>query len=92
MRTFYRTAIPAVLLLCGCTTAPTVRDVEEIGTDTHIAFGSAEFWVDGEQETWGTKWTGHNNFYLIVLLVVSNEAFSYKLDDDRCLLLGTRGR
>ena len=82
MQRFYRTAIPVVLLLWGCTTAPTVRDVEEVAPDTHIAFGSVEVWVDGEQETWGTKWTGHSNFYLIVLPVDSNEAFSYKLDDD----------
>lgn len=82
MQWLYRPTVLAMLLLWGCTTATTVKDVEDIAPDSHIAFGSAEVWVDGEQETWGTKWTGHNNFYLIVLPADSNEAFSYKLDDD----------
>ena len=82
MHCLFRTTVLVVLLLWGCTTAPTVKDVKELAPDTRIAFGSAEVWVDGKQETWGTKWTGHNNFYLIVLPANSNEAFSYKLDDD----------
>ncbi|MDH3989793.1 MAG: hypothetical protein OEV34_11720 [Gammaproteobacteria bacterium] len=82
MQRLIHTALLGVLLLWGCATPPTLRDVEEIGPDTHLAFGSAEVWIGDEQETWGVKWTGHNNFYLTVLPADSAEAFSYKLDDD----------
>jgi len=82
MQRSYRLAVLVVLLLWGCATSPTMKDVVEIAPDTRIVFGNAEVWTDGEQETWGAKWTGHNNFYLAILPPNTNEAISYKLDKD----------
>ena len=82
MRTSFFVALSTVLLVWGCSSAPTMKDVEEIGPDTQIVFGSTEVWVDEEQETWGTKFTGHNYFYLLVLPADSTEAISYRLDKD----------
>ena len=75
-------ALLAVLLTWGCSTAPTIKDVENVAPDTRVAFGTAEVFVDGEQETWGVKFTGHNYFYLLVLPPDTSEAISYRLDKD----------
>jgi len=75
-------ALLAVLLMWGCSTAPTIKDVENVAPDTRVAFGTAEVFVDGEQETWGGKFTGHNYFYLLVLPPDTSEAISYRLDKD----------
>jgi hypothetical protein len=72
----------ASIFFMACATAPTMKDVEEISPDTRIVFGSVEVYKDGEKETWGTKFTGHNNFYLTILPAGSDEATTYTLTKD----------
>jgi hypothetical protein len=66
----------------GCSTGPTIRDVESMSPDARMVFGTAEVIVDGEKETWGASWTGQNNFYLTILPAHSDQAMSYLLDRD----------
>lgn len=76
------TALLAVAVMAGCATPPTMRDAVEVSADTRIAFGSVEVVVDGEQEKWGTKFTGHNWFYLTILPPDTSEAVTYRLAKD----------
>ena len=75
-------AIIGLLVLAGCTSPGTIESVEDITPDGTVVFGTVEVWSNGEQETWGTKWTGHNNFYLTLLPSDANEAFTYLVDKD----------
>lgn len=70
------------LLLWGYISAPTIKDAESIAGDSRIAFGSVEVWSGDEQETWGTKWLGHNYFYLMILPPDTDEAIPYRRDKD----------
>ncbi len=72
----------AIVAVSACTTAPQVKDVEEISPDTRVVFGSAEVWSDDKQQKWGPTWTGHNHFYLFILPEGTEEAITYHLDKD----------
>ncbi len=82
MMTTRRLSALAVLLLSGCTAAPTMKDAVDVAPDARIAFGSVEVRTGEEQETWGMKWMGSNYFYLVILPPDSNEAITYRLDKD----------
>ncbi len=75
-------SVLAALLLLGCSAAPTMKDAVDVTPDSRIAFGSAEVWSGDKQETWGMKWMGANHFYLVILPPGSDEAITYRLDDD----------
>jgi hypothetical protein len=73
----------AVLLVASCGTAPTMQDVEVVGADTHIAYGSVDvFSAKGKPQDWGTGWTGQNYFYVTILPAGRTDAITYRLDDD----------
>ena len=74
-------AIPAIIG-GGCTSAPTMPDVEGIGKDTQIAFGAASVFINDERQKWGIRWTGESHFYLLILPEQGNEAISYDLSTD----------
>ena len=81
---FLSTALAAVaLLVVGCATAPSVKDVQVVTDDTHIVYGSVDvFSAKGKLHDWGVGWTGHNYFYVTILPADSTEAMTYRLDDD----------
>ena len=73
----------AALLAAGCGTAPTMKDVEAVTADTHIAYGSVSvFDAEGKAQDWGAGWTGYNYFYVTILPTGRTDAFTYRLDDD----------
>lgn len=75
--------LATTLFFVGCSVAPTIRDADVAAADTHIVFGSVEvLGAKGKVQDWGAGWTGHNAFHLTILPSHSNEAFTYKLDDD----------
>jgi len=80
MRNLYRIAVSALLLvMLGCAVPPTMKDVEQIATDTRVVFGSVDVYVNDDKEKWGIKFTGSNYFYLTILPPDSNEAITYRL-------------
>lgn len=72
----------AAIWLCGCETPPTMKDVETTDAASSIVFGSVEVYVDGEQQKWGAKFTGHKYFYLTILPPDTSEAITYRLAKD----------
>lgn len=82
MRISHLAAILALLLCWGCSTAPSIEDVETVTADTRIVFGTAEVIVDGKKQKWGAGWTGHSYFYMTILPPDSSEAISYTLAKD----------
>lgn len=82
MKRSYLVALFLTLLLWGCAAPPTMTDVDEITANTRIVFGSVEVYEDGELKEWGTRFFGHDHFYLTILPAGSSEAITYKLDDD----------
>lgn len=72
----------AVLLLSGCATPPTMKNVAEMAADANVVFGSVTVYEDGEQEKWGVKFTGSNYFYLTILPPDTNEAITHRLAKD----------
>ena len=74
-------AVPS-LVGGGCTSAPTMPDVDEITRDTQIAFGTASVFINDERQKWGMRWTGESHFYLLILPEEGDEAISYDLSTD----------
>ena len=68
-------------LVGGCSTPGTIKDAEQVATDSSIVFGSIEVFEDGKQQEWGTRFFGHDHFYLLILPAGTSDAISYKLDD-----------
>lgn len=77
-----RIVLLTLLLFWGCAVPPTIKDVEELSEDTSMVFGSIEVYDDGEKQEWGTRFFGHDHFYLTILPPDSSEAISYKLAKD----------
>lgn len=71
-----------LLLLWGCAVPPTMKDVEQITADTSIVFGSIEVYDEDELQEWGSRFFGYDHFYLTILPPDSNEAITYKLDEE----------
>jgi hypothetical protein len=82
MNKSYRAALLALPLLWGCAVPPTMKDVEQITADTSIVFGSVEVYDEDELQSWGSRFFGHDYFYLTILPPDSNEAITYKLAKD----------
>lgn len=67
------------MIVAGCTSAPTMPDVDEIAKDTPIAFGTASVYINGKRQKWGFRWTGETHFYLLILPEQADQAISYDL-------------
>jgi hypothetical protein len=78
----FRITLLASLLLWGCAAPPTMKDVEQVAADSSIVFGSVEVYEDGKQQEWGSRFFGYDHFYLTILPSDSNEAITYKLDNE----------
>jgi hypothetical protein len=70
------------LFLASCAVPPTIKDVTEIGVSTKVVFGNVKVYKDGKLQKWGIKFTGSDYFYLTILPPNTNEAITYKLDED----------
>jgi hypothetical protein len=70
------------ILIWGCAAPPTMKNVEQAATDTSMVFGSVEVYDEGELKKWGSRFFGHDFFYLTILPPDSNEAITHKLAKD----------
>jgi hypothetical protein len=75
-------ALVIALFLVSCAVPPSIKDVEDISTDTKIVFGSVKVYKGDKQLEWGIKFTGSNYFHLTILPPDTNEAITYQLDKD----------
>ena len=75
-------SLAGIVAVSACTTAPQIKDAEQIAPDTNVVFGSVEVWSGDKQQKWGPTWTGHNHFYLFILPDGTIEAITYHLDKD----------
>lgn len=86
MRTFQFIRLFSLLLfisvIAGCETAPIVKDVEQPVTGQSIVFGHVDVVIDGEIQEWGYGWTGAVSCCLMILPPDSNQAITYKIDED----------
>ncbi len=75
-----RLLIPLLaLLLSACVPTQTVKEVETPVTGQAIVFGSVEVTEDGEKKTWEMKWSGTEEFRLLLLAPGSDTAMIHKL-------------
>jgi len=70
------------IVTVGCETAPAVQDVEQPEVGKSVVFGHVDVLVEGEIQKWGIGWTSSKYGYLIILPPDSNQAITYKIDDD----------
>jgi hypothetical protein len=69
-------------VIAGCETAGTVKDVEQPVTGQSIVFGHVDVVIDGEIQEWGYGWSGVVSCCLMILPPDSNQAITYKIDED----------
>lgn len=71
-----------LIVTVGCETAPAVEDVEQPVVGKSVVFGHVGVFKDGEIQKWGIGWTSSKYGYLIILPPDTNQAVTYKIDDD----------
>jgi hypothetical protein len=76
------TVLVAVAIVAGCETGPVVSDVEQPVADQSVVFGHVDVTVDGKIQEWGYGWTGMTSCCLMILPPDSDQAITYRIDED----------
>lgn len=72
-----------ILTAGGCTSLPApIENITEVKPDTTIVYGSADVYLNNEQQKLGFTWSGQNDLYFLILPADSSNALTFKLSKD----------
>lgn len=71
-----------LIVTAGCEPGLLVKDVEQPVPGQSTVFGHVDVVIDGEIQEWGYGWSGVTSCCLMILPPDTNQAITYKLDED----------